>query len=78
METIEEQILSIVKNITQNETIEIKQSLLDEGLLDSLTTIELITKLEEQFKISIDNDELNHENFNTISNISSIIKNKIK
>ena len=55
METIEEQILSIVKNITQNETIEIKQSLLDEGLLDSLTTIELITKLEEQFKISIDN-----------------------
>jgi len=78
MKTIEEQILKIVKSITQNETIEINQNLLDEGILDSLTTIELIAKLEEQFKINIENDELNHENFNTISSISSIIKKKIR
>lgn len=78
METIEEQILNIVKSITQNETVEINQNLLDEGVLDSLTTIELIAKLEEQFKINIENDELNHENFNTISSISSIIKKKIR
>jgi acyl carrier protein len=63
-----------VKDLTQSPDLDINMSLLDEGILDSLTTIELITKLEEIFNINIDFDELNHQNFNTITNIVALVK----
>ena len=70
---IKEVVLKLVKELTENDTITETQTLLDDGLLDSLTTIDLITKLEEDFHIDIDSDDLNHQNFNTVENIVSLI-----
>ena len=74
MDNITESVFQIVKDLTQSPDLDINMSLLDEGILDSLTTIELITKLEEIFNINIDFDELNHQNFNTITNIVALVK----
>ena len=74
MENLTESVHQMVIFITQNPDLDINKSLLDEGILDSLTTIELITKLEEVFKINIDSDELNHQNFNKIENIVTLVK----
>lgn len=74
MENITELVYKIVKDITQNTDFYLNNSLLDEGILDSLSTIELITKLEEIFNINIESDDLNHKNFNTIENIVMLIK----
>ncbi len=74
MESIKEKVLKIVRDLTETDDVELTTNLLDEGILDSLTTIELITKLEEEFQINIDSEDLNHENFNTVSNIEALVQ----
>lgn len=41
--------------------------------VDSVATLELIVALEEEFKISIDESEVNQELFATVNNISDYI-----
>jgi D-alanine--poly(phosphoribitol) ligase subunit 2 len=72
-----EVILELVRELAENNDITLDQGLLDEGIIDSLTTIELIGKLESQFNITIDTDELNHHNFNTVLNIISLVDKKL-
>jgi acyl carrier protein len=76
MKSNEELILGIVKELTQNNDVTVQQLLLDEGVMDSLTTIELITRLETEFSIAIDTDDLNHHNFNTVENITALVNQK--
>ena len=43
------------------------------GLLDSLTFVELLTRLEEQLAISVSFDQLEPENFRSIANMASFV-----
>jgi acyl carrier protein len=52
-------------------------SLLDAGIIDSTGVLELITFLEEQFKIKVDDDELVPENLDTIAGICAFLSKKI-
>ena len=74
MENITDKVLKLVRDLTENNDVQFNTNLLDEGILDSLTTIELISKLEDEFKINIDSEDLNHQNFNTVSNIDALIQ----
>jgi acyl carrier protein len=74
--TTNEEILEILKKVSNLTTLSIDQLLLDEGIIDSLSTIELITILEETYAINIGPDDLNHYNFNTITAISNLINSK--
>lgn len=76
MTNFENQILDIIKRITNDSSIPKDSLLLDEGWIDSLTTIELLNELEIFFSIKIENDELTHENFNSISKITSLVSKK--
>ena len=78
MNLTREEILNIVKEISNNNDINFNNQLLDEGIIDSLSTIMLIQRLEEDFNIEINNNDLNHDNFNTIENIYLFISIKIK
>ena len=51
-------------------------SFLDEGIIDSTGVLELVTFLEETYKISIDDDELVPENLDSIINIVEFIGKK--
>jgi acyl carrier protein len=53
-------------------------SLLEEGILDSTGVLELIDFLEKTFSFSVDDDELNPENFDSINNIGNYLKWKLK
>ena len=78
MNSTREEILNIVKEISNNNDINFNNQLLDEGIIDSLSTIMLIQRLEEDFNIEINNNDLNHDNFNIIENIYLLISVKIK
>lgn len=78
MEKIKKIVLDLVKKVGDNQNITEKSLLLDEGWIDSLSTITLLSELENKFSIEIDTEELSHENFNTIENISKLILNKVE
>ncbi|MHC1704340.1 MAG: phosphopantetheine-binding protein [Tenuifilaceae bacterium] len=52
---------------------------IDEGMLDSFDVINLVTKLDEVFSISIDGVDIVPENFSSIGSIEKLlIKNGVK
>lgn len=53
------------------------ESLIDNGILDSLGIIKILTFIEDKFSIKISDDELVPENFETLYSISNLIDKKI-
>ncbi len=51
-------------------------SLLESGVLDSLRMVELLGFIEERFGVSIDDEELVPENFETINAIVALLETK--
>lgn len=52
------------------------ESLLDSGVLDSASILELVSFLEERFDFTIDDEELVPENFETINAIVALVTSK--
>ena len=50
--------------------------LLENGLLDSLAILDVVTFLEEEFGISISDDELTPDNFQSIRTMSIYVQEK--
>jgi len=59
-------------------TLEDDQSLIDSGVIDSTGVLELITFLETEFGIAVDDDEVLPENLDSINNIAAYIERKKK
>ena len=53
-------------------------SFMEKGIIDSTGILEVITYIEENFNIKIEDDELIPENLDSISNIVNFIGRKIK
>jgi acyl carrier protein len=62
----------LIEEIIGKELID-ETHILDNGWLDSLQTINLVYRLEEEFNISIPVDEFSHENFNSIKSIERLV-----
>ena len=54
--------------------LDINTSLLSEGILDSMGLVRLISFLESEFSITIDDDSLLPQNFDTIVAILELVK----
>jgi Phosphopantetheine attachment site. len=70
----------IQKNLVmENEVEELKDSdnIFEMGYVNSLFAMKLVTFVEDEFDIIIENDELNIENFSTINNIVIFIEGKL-
>jgi len=52
-------------------------SLLDEGYIDSTSVLEIVGFLEEEFEISVLDEELVPENFGSIGNLTAYLERKI-
>ena len=59
------------KNLTDD--TELKES----GILDSLSTLKLVTFLEEQFGVEFEADDLEAGNLASIENIERLVKSKM-
>ena len=57
--------------------LEDKTSFLEEGIIDSTGILELLTFLEEEFSIAIEDEELVPENLDSINNVTSFLERKI-
>ncbi len=51
-------------------------SFLEEGIIDSTGILELVDFLEEEFDISIDDEELVPENLDSLNNVAAYLKKK--
>jgi acyl carrier protein len=77
-------IISEVKNFLYDESFE-KQfkslsnvdSLLENGIIDSVKMLELISFLEEQYGIKVDDEDLFPENFDTLEAIEQYVRSKM-
>ena len=52
-------------------------SFLEEGIIDSTGVLELVTYLEEEFNISVEDEELIPENLDSIDNIAKYLESKL-
>ena len=68
----------VVENFLFGEGEDLKEdtSFLDEGIIDSTGILELVDFLEEEFEISIDDEELIPENLDSLNNVSAYVDKK--
>ena len=52
-------------------------SFMDEGIIDSTGVLELVNFLEEEFSITIDDEELIPENLDSINNVAAFLETKL-
>jgi acyl carrier protein len=58
--------------------LESDESLISNGVIDSLGILRLIAFLEEEFKISVEDAEVIPENFETINAMRELVESKLK
>lgn len=73
MKTVEEKILSLIEEITDETVGSTDTDLFRGGTLDSFKVIELISELEDIFDIDIDAKYVTEENFCTARAITELI-----
>jgi acyl carrier protein len=59
--------------LAKKHEIEAEDSLLESGIVDSLAVIEIVNFLVEKHQVTIDEDDLTPENFNSILSIAELI-----
>lgn len=68
-----EKILEILREIEPYEEIDEASSLIEDGILDSLTLVLLINEIESEFQIKIPEDKLQPELFENVPKIVELI-----
>ena len=53
-------------------------SFLDEGIIDSTGILELVSFIEEEFSITVDDEDLVPENLDSINNVVAYLERKVK
>ena len=62
--------------LARKRNLHIDEPLLENGILDSLGMLDLVTYLEEEFGISVDDEELVPDNFQTIERLAAFVSQK--
>jgi acyl carrier protein len=64
------------ENVTGGREVSPEEPLIENGVLTSLQTVELVTFLEERFDILIEDEEFDEENFGSVEAIASLVASK--
>ncbi len=78
-QTIEESVRQLMIDrawLEQQDSVSDTDSLVEHGVIDSLTMMELIGFLERTYEIQVTDDELIPENFETLSAIAGFVEQK--
>ena len=70
---LNDQIIHLLSERVHVEAPSADTDLMESGLLDSLTLVELMSSLEEQFGINISFDEVEIDNFRSASRIAEFV-----
>jgi methoxymalonate biosynthesis acyl carrier protein len=63
-------------NVTGGREVSPEEPIIENGVLTSLQTVELVTFLEERFDIFVEDEEFDEENFGSIEAIAGLVANK--
>lgn len=61
----------------EKDEIDLEESLVAEGIIDSMGLIEIAAYIEEEFAIGVQEDQMTRSNFGSVVNIVKFIKNEI-
>ena len=64
------------ENVTGGRDVADDEPLIENGVLTSLQTVELVMFLEERFGVVIEDEEFDEENFGSIGAIAGLVANK--
>ena len=70
------QIMEILTEICPGVDFENEKALIDDGLIDSLDIVAVVTALMEAFDVELGVDDLTPENFNSVEAIEELIESK--
>ena len=64
------------ENVTGGRDVSPDEPLIENGVLTSLQTVELVTFLEERFDIVVEDEEFDEENFGSVEAIAGLVASK--
>ena len=68
-----DKLIEILKEIHPDVDFETENALVDDGILDSLDIVTLITEINDRFDVSIPAEDIIPENFNSVSALYDLI-----
>lgn len=74
MKTMKEKLLNIFKEEFSDIDFELSTALIDEGILDSIVLVELISIISMEFGVSIPYEEIIPENFNSVDAMAQMLE----
>ena len=69
-----DKLLEILKRVKPDVDFTEKVDLVDEGILDSIDIVSIISEIEAEYSIEIDPDEIDPDNFQSASAMLEMIK----
>ena len=69
-----EQLLEILRGIRPDVDFENETALIDDGILDSLDVVSIISELDNEFEVQVRINELDPENFNSAESIWNLVQ----
>lgn len=69
-----EEILAMLKDVKSGVDFEKETALVDDGILDSLDIITIISEISDRFGVDIDAGDITPENFNSASAIAELVE----
>lgn len=71
---MKEKLLNIFKEEFSDIDFELSTALIDEGILDSIVLVELISIISMEFGVSIPYEEIIPENFNSVAAMAQMLE----
>lgn len=71
---VRDEIIEILKVIKKNVDFDSATALVDDGILESLEIVSLVTALSDTFDVDITVNDLVPENFNSVDSIAAMIE----
>ena len=64
------------ENVTGGREVPNDEPLIDNGVMTSLQTVELVVFLEDAFGITVEDEEFDEENFGSVDAIATLVESK--
>lgn len=69
-----EKLLEILKGIRPDVDFENETELIDDGILDSMDVVSIISEIDDEFDVQIRITELDPDNFNSVETIWDLVQ----
>lgn len=69
-----QELLELLKEVLPNVDWENEKNLVDDGVLDSIDIITVISEITDEYDVKISTDEMKAENFNSLEAIYEMIQ----